>query len=152
MRIATIGYEKSTLGDFLRTLAAARIETVIDVRDLPLSRRPGFSKRQLEAALEEAGIRYVHLKGLGTPKEGRTAARLGQRDRFWAIVERQMETPAAELDLLHAVEIARGSESCLLCYEADHRQCHRLRVAEALAERFGFTVRHLAVEPHFPGM
>jgi uncharacterized protein (DUF488 family) len=145
MQIFTIGYEKATLADFLASLRQAGVKSVLDVRDLPLSRRPGFSKRQLAAELEEAGIAYHHLKGLGTPKEGRVAARLRQRERFWAIVEEKMATPAAEFDLQRAAELARERPSCLLCYEADHRQCHRLRVAEALEKRFGFEIRHLAV-------
>ena len=67
----TIGYEKTLLKDVISTLAAARVPTLIDVRDRPISRRPGFSKRQLAAAIEEAGMRYVHLQALGTPPEGR---------------------------------------------------------------------------------
>lgn len=149
MLISTIGYEKASLGDVLRALRAAGIATVIDVRDLPLSRRAGFSKRPLEASLAEAGIGYVHLKGLGTPKEGRTAARLGDHERFWRIVERQLATPAAEEDLQRAAAIAREAPSCLLCYEADHRQCHRARVCDALRQQFGFEARHLSVEPGF---
>jgi uncharacterized protein (DUF488 family) len=145
MHVFTIGYEKATLADFLASLRKAGVTLVLDVRDLPLSRRPGFSKRQLAAELEEAGIEYVHLKGLGTPKEGRVAARLRQHERFWAIVEEKMATPAAEFDLQRAAELAGEKPSCLLCYEADHRHCHRLRVAEALEKRFGFEVRHLAV-------
>ena len=71
----TIGYEKALLKDVISTLAAARVGTLIDVRDRPISRRPGFSKRQLAAAIEEAGMRYVHLQALGTPPEGRLAGR-----------------------------------------------------------------------------
>ena len=141
--IASIGYEKATLNEVLGALRAARIETLIDVRDLPNSRRAGFSKRQLQAAIEEAGMRYVHLKGLGTPKEGRIANKQRDWERFWRIVERQMETPAAGLDLQRAGETARGSRSCLLCYEADHRICHRHRVAEELERRYGLTPHHL---------
>jgi uncharacterized protein (DUF488 family) len=140
-----IGYEKSGLAEFLATLAAAGVSTVVDVRDLPLSRRAGFSKRQLQAAVEEAGMGYVHLKPLGTPKEGRVAAHQGERERFWAIVERQLARPEAELALLQLADMARAEPCCLLCYEADHRDCHRLRVAEALEQRFGFTPRHLSI-------
>ncbi len=146
MRIATIGYERASLGDFLHTLQAERVACVIDVRDLPQSRRAGFSKRQLGASLEEAGIGYVHLKALGTPKEGRTAARTGDTERFWEIVEGQLARPEAELALQQAAEIARAQPSALLCFEADHRTCHRMRVAELLHERYGIEARHLAVQ------
>src|SRR5439155_24690440 len=71
----TIGYEKARLADVVATLRAAGVATLIDVRDRPISRRPGFSKRQLTAAAEEAGMRYLHLQALGTPPEGRLAKR-----------------------------------------------------------------------------
>jgi len=82
----TIGYEKALLKDVVATLAAAGVTTLIDVRDRPISRRPGFSKRQLAAAIEVAGMRYVHLQALGTPPEGRLAGRRREWDRFWGIV------------------------------------------------------------------
>jgi uncharacterized protein (DUF488 family) len=75
MKIFTIGYEGATVGEFLSAMKKAGVERVIDIRALPLSRRPGFSKTPLRTALEEEGIEYVHLKALGTPSEGRTAAR-----------------------------------------------------------------------------
>ena len=119
MWIGSIGYEKASFADFIRTLREASVAAVLDVRDLPQSRRAGFSKRQLQAGLEEAGMRYVHLKGLGTPKEGRVAAQQRDYARFWEIVDRTLATPAAEADLEKAAEVARTARSCLLCYEAD---------------------------------
>ncbi|MGD9615766.1 MAG: DUF488 family protein [Alphaproteobacteria bacterium] len=141
----TIGYEKARLADVIATLAGAGIVTLIDVRDRPISRRPGFSRRQLEAAIEQAGMRYLSLRALGTPPEGREAARRREWDRFWGIVEARLAGPEAELALHEAAATAKHSASCLLCYEADWRCCHRSRVAELLAERHGFAVRHLAV-------
>jgi uncharacterized protein (DUF488 family) len=139
----TIGYEKALLKDVVSTLAAARVATLIDVRDRPISRRPGFSKRQLAAAIEDAGMRYVHLQPLGTPPEGRLASKRREWDRFWGIVEEKLARPEAELALLEAAEIAEAAPSCLLCYEADWQICHRRRVAEILAQRHGFGVSHL---------
>ena len=141
----TIGYEKALLKDVVSTLAAARVATLIDVRDRPISRRPGFSKRQLASAIEEVGVRYVHLQALGTPPEGRLANRRREWDRFWAIVEEKLARPEAELALQEAGVIAEAAPSCLLCYEADWQICHRRRVAEILAQRRGFAVSHLAV-------
>ena len=141
----TIGYEKALLKDVVSTLAAARVATLIDVRDRPISRRPGFSKRQLAAAIEDAGMRYVHLQALGTPPEGRLAGRRREWPRFWGIVEEKLARPEAELALQEAAEIAEAAPSCLLCYEADWQICHRRRVAEILAQRHGFAVCHLAV-------
>ena len=142
---ATIGYEQTALRDFVQTLREEGIACVIDVRDLPQSRRAGFSKRQLAASLEEAGIGYVHLKGLGTPKEGRVANRQRNYPLFWEIVERQLARPEADLDLQRAAEVAGRQPSVLLCYEADPHVCHRDRVAALLQERFGFATRHLKV-------
>src|SRR5882724_13047944 len=92
----TIGYEKALVKDVLATLTEAGVATLIDVRDRPISRRPGFSKRQLAAAIEEAGMRYVHLRALGTPPEGRLAARRREWDRFWQIVDEKLARPEAE--------------------------------------------------------
>src|ERR1700738_2702472 len=139
----TIGYEKALLKDVISTLAAARVATLIDVRDRPISRRPGFSKRQLAAAIEDAGMRYVHLAALGTPPEGRLANRRREWERFWQIVEDKLASTEAELDLQQAAELVRAAPCCLLCYEADWQVCHRRRVAEILAQRHGFEVRHL---------
>lgn len=141
----TIGYEKALLKDVVSTLAAARVAILIDVRDRPISRRPGFSKRQLAAAFEDAEMRYLHLQALGTPPEGRLAGRRREWDRFWAIVGEKLARPEAELALQEAAEIAEAAPSCLLCYEADWQICHRRRVAEILAQRHGFAVSHLAV-------
>lgn len=142
----SIGYEKARLGDLVATLAAAGVGILLDVRDRPISRRPGFSKRQLAAAIEAAGMRYVHLAALGTPPEGRLAARKRDWARFWGIVEEKLARPEAELDFAHAADLARAAPSCLLCYEADWRACHRSRVADILARRHGFALYHLSVQ------
>jgi uncharacterized protein (DUF488 family) len=142
-RVWTIGYEGSGFPGFLTALQAAGIQVVIDVRDLPLSRRAGFSKGTLRAGLAEAGIDYLHLKALGTPKEGRLAARRRDYALFWSTVEERMATPEAEFDLGRAASTAAERPSALLCFEADPEVCHRRRVAEALAERFGFAVEHI---------
>ena len=143
----TIGYEKARVPDIFAALAEAGVAVVVDVRDRPISRRPGFSKRQLAAACEEAGVRYVHLAALGTPPEGRAANRARQWRRFWDIVAAKLATAEAERDLAEAAAIAAAAPACLLCYEADWQICHRRRVAEKLAERHGFQIRHLAVPP-----
>ncbi len=146
----SIGYEKAVLRDVIARLAEAGVAVLLDVRDRPISRRPGFSKRQLAAAIEEAGMRYVHLASLGTPPEGRLANRRRDWPRFWAIVDDKLARAEAELDLCRAGEIAQAQVSCLLCYEADWRICHRARIADILARRHSFTLRHLAVHDGGP--
>jgi uncharacterized protein (DUF488 family) len=142
----SIGYEKARLADVVAALKAAGVATLIDVRDRPISRRPGFSKNQLAVGLAEAGIRYVGLRALGTPAEGREANRRRQWEKFWQIVEDKLATAEAEHALQEAAAIASKSPTCLLCYESDWRICHRSRVAAILSERHGFEMRHLSVE------
>jgi len=145
--LCTIGYEKASQAEVLAALAVAGVRRVIDVRDRPLSRRAGFSKRRLQAGLEANGFGYVHLQALGTPPEGREANRKRQWPRFWKIVEARLASPEAEHALAQAAALAAEAPSCLLCYEADWQTCHRRRVGELLAERHGFALQHLAVAP-----
>jgi uncharacterized protein (DUF488 family) len=145
--IYSIGYEKAAPRDFLATLQEAGVRTLIDVRDLPLSRRAGFSKRQLAASLKAIGIAYVHLKALGTPPEGREANRRREWDRFWRIVDDKLAGAEAEHALEDTATLAKRSPSCLLCYEADFHICHRTRVGEILAARHGLALHHLMVRP-----
>jgi uncharacterized protein (DUF488 family) len=143
MRIYSIGYQERSLSDVIAALQAAGVERVIDVRDLPNSRRAGFSKRQLAAGLLEAGIDYKHLKALGTPKEGRLAARARRMDEFWGIVDQVLDGPAAQLALQEAAALAVEKPTALLCYELDHSECHRDRVAALLKDQAGLTCTHL---------
>ena len=137
-RFFTIGYEQATSSAVLDALAKAKVDLLVDVRAVAASRRPGFSKRQLAAGLDGRGIGYLHLRGLGTPKEGRLAARGGDAARMLRIYETHLKTPQAreELDELTAL-VRAGRRVCLLCYERDPRQCHRRRIAELLSERTG---------------
>lgn len=133
MRIFTIGYEGATVGEFITALQGAGVERVIDVRALPLSRRPGFSKSSLRAALEESGIEYVHLKALGTPSEGRTAARAGRHSDMARIYAGQLELPEAIAQSALMLELAREKPSALLCMERDPAVCHRTLLIDAVA-------------------
>ena len=133
MKIFTIGYEATTMGDFIAALKQAGVERVIDVRALPLSRRPGFSKSPLRAALGEEHIDYVHLKALGTPSEGRTAARAGRHDDLKRIYAGQLELPEAIVQAEQMRELAAERPSALLCYERDPAVCHRTLLLDAVA-------------------
>lgn len=135
MRIFTIGYEATTVGEFVDALRAAGVERVIDVRALPLSRRPGFSKTALDGALNEAGIEYVHLKALGTPAEGRAAARAGRHADMARVYAGQLELPEAMVQAEQMLELAREKPSALLCYEREPQHCHRTLLLDAVAEQ-----------------
>src|ERR1700759_5517972 len=119
LELCTIGYEGATWLEVCHALRNAGDEQVIDVRQLPLSRRPGFSKRTLAAGLAEAGMAYVHLPALGTPAEGREGNKRRQWDKFWQIVDAGLATLEAGVALAQAGELALGRPSCLLCFEAD---------------------------------
>lgn len=152
--LLTIGYEGCTIGGVLATLKDARVGLLLDVRAVAASRKPGFSKRQLAAGLDQAGIRYVHLQRLGTPKPGRDAVRAGHPERMVPIFQAHMESTDARLALHQATGLAAEARCCLLCFERDHRDCHRRLVAEMIAGETGQTIHHLAVpldKPEPPG-
>ena len=143
-RLATTGYEGTTVPRFLDTLRGAGVELVVDVRAVAGSRRPGFAKTRLSANLAEAGIGYLHLRGLGTPAEGRAAARAGRHEEMQAVYRAHLETLPAREEL-HALEalVRAGRRVCILCLEADPAHCHRTLVADALGELLPLEVEHL---------
>lgn len=132
MRIFTIGYEASTQADVIAALKAAGVTLLADVRAVPLSRRPGFSKNILAAGLRESGIGYVGLKALGTPAAGREAARKGQHARLAAIYAGQLELPEAMVQGAQLQELAHEQPTALLCFEREAGGCHRALLADAL--------------------
>ena len=142
--LATIGYEGTTIDTVLTTLHDAQVGLLIDVRAVARSRKPGFSKRQLAAALDETGIAYVHLQGLGTPKPGRDAVRAGHPERMEVIFREHMTSHNAQAELARAKQLARERTACLLCFERDHTTCHRRLVAEMIVAETGQNVLHLA--------
>ncbi|MCL6697545.1 DUF488 domain-containing protein [Sphingomonas sp. NSE70-1] len=133
MHIFTIGYEATTMAEFLSALQGAGVERVIDVRAVPNSRRPGFSKNPLKNALAEVGIDYVHLKALGTPADGRAAARAGRQEELERIYAGQLELPEAMVQAEQMRELAADKPSALLCFEREPAQCHRSLLLDAEA-------------------
>ena len=144
-KLFTIGYEQTPAKSVLDELEQAGVKLLVDVRAVASSRRPGFSKSQLAAGLDERGISYVHLRGLGTPKEGRLAARAGQYETLQKIYAKHLKTPQAreELDELSAL-VKKSGPVCILCYERDHLHCHRRWIAEIIEERDDVRVDNLA--------
>jgi uncharacterized protein (DUF488 family) len=140
----TIGYERTTQAGLIDALLRAGVKTLVDVRDVANSRRAGFSKTLLAASLDEAGIGYVHLRALGTPKAGREANRAGRMDEFREIYEQAFQRPEAQLALLEAAELIESRPTALLCFCGDGAKCHRNRIAEALEEK-GFGRIEIAV-------
>ena len=138
----TIGYEGSSISDVVERLKEARIQIVVDVRELPLSRKPGFSKNSMSTTLRAAGIDYVHVRPLGCPKPIRARYKV---DLNWRSYCRDFEThlqkqTAATLAL---AELSSKRRACLVCFERDFTRCHRSIVAERIAATAGGQVAHL---------
>lgn len=132
----TIGYEQAKPAAVFRELDRAKIELLVDTRAVAASRRPGFSKRQLAASLDKAGIGYVHLQKLGTPAEGRAAARSGDTDALWRIYEKHIKTAEAQVELRELLGLIRsGKRIVLLCYCRDPKTCHRSRIVANVKKR-----------------
>lgn len=132
----TIGYEQAKPAAVLDELKRAKIELLVDTRAVAASRRPGFSKRQLAASLDGTGIGYIHLQKLGTPAEGRTAARSGDIDALWRIYDKHIKTPEARVALDELVDLIKtGKRLALLCYCRDPKTCHRSRIVANVKKR-----------------
>jgi uncharacterized protein (DUF488 family) len=148
--IATIGYEGATVAGFLEALTAHGVELLVDIRAVASSRRPGFAKTALAANLEGAGIAYLHYRGLGTPADGRAAARAGKHDEMKRIYRAHLATHVAREELHAVAELVHvGRRIALMCFEADAAHCHRSLVADALAAQFPLEVTNLTVRDQF---
>lgn len=143
--LLTIGYEKSSIEDFIETLKIAGVDVLVDIREVPVSRKKGFSKKQLSMRLSETGILYLHMKDLGDPKKGRDAAKKGDLITFRRVFEEHLKNTRAQQALEEIIDMAAESSVCLLCFERDHRCCHRDMVARELATRCKASVRHIGV-------
>lgn len=135
-KIWTIGYEQTTMADFIAALSAAGVRTVADVRAIAASRRPGFSKTALAANLAEAGIGYVHFRALGTPAAGREAARAGKLADLKRIYAGQLQLPEAMAQGAALADLAANEPIALLCYERDPSCCHRTLLRKTVLPDF----------------
>lgn len=144
--VMTIGYEGTDAEKFTRALKESRVDLLIDIRMVPFSHKPGFSGAPLRQAMDEAGIGYLHLHDLGNPKAGRDAAKAGDIATFHRIFRTQMGTGAAQRAVSRVFDLSQTRRLCLMCFERDHRDCHRGIVAEAL-EAEQLEVLHLTPEP-----
>ena len=142
----TIGYEGIRSVDLFDRLLGSGVNTLIDIRDVPISRKRGFSKNALRDGLSEHGIQYLHLKGLGDPKPGRLAARDGRYSDFRRIFKTHMRSSAAQQSLAQAVICASSRVACLLCFEEDHTNCHRCIVADDMRRAGRFAIVHLKID------
>lgn len=148
IKFYTLGYEGAAVPDFIRTLKNAGVSLLIDVRQLPQSRRPGFSKRVLSEALADAGIAYRHVRQLGDPKPGRDAARRGDMDEFRVIFGAHLELEATQAALVDAASEVKRETVALMCFERAPKDCHRSIVAQRIQALVSAEVVHLGVHPN----
>lgn len=147
--LLTFGYEGLDIASFVTRLKSAGVKTIVDVRELPLSRKKGFSKSSFREALAARGIAYVHIPALGCPKPIRDAYKV---DRDWAAYTRSFMAYLAtqEATVRELVKISRATTACLVCFEADHAMCHRTYVARAARKLGGPQVMHLTPKTVLP--
>jgi uncharacterized protein (DUF488 family) len=144
----TIGYEQAALSDVIATLRRAKVQVLVDTRAVAASRRAGFSKKALSASLNEAGIAYLHFQKLGTPSEGREAARSGDYDKLWKIYGKHIKTKPAQEELAELNKLVEaGKKVCLLCYERKPEECHRSKIAELVVKETGARIDNLFPAP-----
>lgn len=142
MTIFTIGYEGLDIDAFLSLLTESRIDTVVDIRELPLSRKPKFSKKALANVLNLSGFEYIHMAHLGCPKLVRDRYR---EDRNWKRYTEGflMHLKTQEVAIAELSDLASSSNCALLCYEADFNFCHRSLVANAVRDYYGADIKHI---------
>lgn len=131
--LVSLGYEGRSVGELIHDLRRESVRILVDVRLTPLSRKPGMSKRRLAAALDEAGIAYVHLPALGNPKDNRDPFRAGDpdsRERFRELLSGDVAAQAVD----HIAELLDGGAVAVLCFERTHEQCHRHLIVQAVME------------------
>lgn len=142
--VFTIGHSTRSSEELLALLAEHGVELLVDVRRFPGSRRhPQFSRDALAAALEGAGIQYMHEPGLG----GRRKARPDSPHTAWRVeafrgYADHLETPEAQAALERLIDLAADRRSAILCAEAVPWRCHRRLISDALTAR-GVEVRHI---------
>lgn len=145
----TLGYEGFDIDAFVARAVQAGVRTILDVRELPLSRKKGFSKSSLSEALGRSGVAYLHAPSLGCPKAIRDQYKA---DGDWAAYTRSflayLKTQDASVREL--VKLAKATPTCLICFEADFTACHRTYVARAARAAGGPSVEHLTARTAFP--
>jgi len=143
MTLFTIGYEGLDIDTFMSLLTERGVETIVDIRELPLSRKPGFSKKALASVLNLSGLEYVHMVNLGCPKPVRDRYREdGNWKRYTGAFLKYLKTQTAAIADLSG--LVSSSNCALLCYEADFNFCHRSMVANAVREHCGADVEHIS--------
>ncbi len=145
MTLYTFGYEGFAIDDFISRLDEINIKTIVDVRELPLSRKRGFSKKSFADSLALAGIGYMHMPALGCPKHVRNEYKLDQNwAKYTSSFHAYLKTQNTSLREL--AKISRATSACLVCFEADFNMCHRTYVARAATKFGALSVLHITAQ------
>ena len=143
-KIYTIGYTGFDLSTFINLLQTHQIECLIDIREIPLSRKKGFSKTSLSNSLNDVGIEYRHYRSLGSPRTDRHQLReTGDFSHFFSVMNQHLKKDEASCDLQSVISVARQLRSCLMCCCPEWQFCHRKSVVEAIHKKTNFYFDHL---------
>lgn len=145
-KLLTIGYTGYTFDGFTSALIDHGVECLLDIREIPLSRKAGFSKSALRDHLKSVGIDYRHFRLLGSPKALRHEVReTGDYSRFFRGVRKHLKLTDSLEELKEAILVARRQRSCLMCCCPNWEQCHRKCVVDAVLELSYFTFDHISL-------
>lgn len=134
IKVFTTGYEKRDIFGFVENLQRHNIKTLIDVRELPISRKTGFSKSKLTEYLHNSNIKYIHIRELGSPKALRT--QLYEDSNYEVFFKGYRKYLKSKIDIVEDLyhELITNELCCIMCYERNPSQCHRTVVAEKIKD------------------
>lgn len=125
------GYQNNDIDRFIAKIKKVKITTLLDVREIPLSRKKGFSKMQLRDRLQEEGIQYEHIQSLGSPKAIRHELRnTGDYIQFFDKYRAYLKDRHFEIQKI--VSMTESETICLMCFEERCELCHRTLLADEL--------------------
>jgi uncharacterized protein (DUF488 family) len=152
----TIGHSTRTLEDFIEVLRVHGIQSLVDIRSFPMSKRlPHFHRTALEKSLPEAGIAYLWMKELGgrRKKIREDSPNIGLRNISFRNYADYMLTQEFASAMAGLIDLARQSRTAYMCAERVYFRCHRMLVSDRLVFE-GHDVLHLestnAPKPHHP--
>jgi uncharacterized protein (DUF488 family) len=142
--ILTVGHSTHEIGEFIALLRAHGVETLLDVRRYPGSRRhPQFNSEQVAESLRAAGIGYEHVEALGGRRSPASrSVNIGLRNPQFRGYADHMQTTAFREALDRVIARAQDQTVALMCAEANPFRCHRMLISDALAAR-RITVEHI---------
>ena len=140
----TIGYESKSIDDLISQLKSHDISTLVDVREIPISRKKGFSKTVFSEYLNKNGIEYIHLKKLGSPKNIRKE--LKQNKDYFSFFEKYLEYIQLHKNIINDLyKIILEKNCCIMCYENLPFKCHRKIICDEIEkiDGNGLRIEHL---------